>query len=182
MCIRDRNRTFAFLFCVVFLALPLYAQDNLNPTVEPAGSPEAIIVRAGGIVSHDDQGRVTGLQFPENLTLPVHAWTALEQLTDLRELDLSAMLVTNERLQHVGKLKSLRTLNLFGNPIDSVAIEQLVGLEKLETLYLYRTFVDNQAILSLAKLSRLKRLNMFCLLYTSPSPRDATLPRMPSSA
>ena len=24
--------------------------------------------------------------------------------------------------------------------------------------------------------------NIFCLLYTSPSPRDATLPRMPSSA
>ena len=160
------NRTFAFLFCVVFLALPLYAQDNLNPTVEPAGSPEAIIVRAGGIVSRDDQGRVTGLQFPENLTLPVHAWTALEQLTDLRELDLSAMLVTNERLQHVGKLKNLRSLNLFGNPIDSVAIEQLVGLEKLETLYLYRTFTDDQAILSLAKLSRLKRLNMFDTFLT----------------
>ena len=26
------------------------------------------------------------------------------------------------------------------------------------------------------------RLNIFCLLYTSPSPRDATLSRMPSSA
>ena len=25
-------------------------------------------------------------------------------------------------------------------------------------------------------------LDMFCLLYTSPSPRDATLSRMPSSA
>ena len=27
-----------------------------------------------------------------------------------------------------------------------------------------------------------KKLNQFCLLYTSPSPRDATLSRMPSSA
>ena len=26
------------------------------------------------------------------------------------------------------------------------------------------------------------RQNIFCLLYTSPSPRDATLSRMPSSA
>ena len=25
-------------------------------------------------------------------------------------------------------------------------------------------------------------IDKFCLLYTSPSPRDATLPRMPSSA
>ena len=159
------NWSFAFICCSLFLS-PLYAQDNLNQTVVPDRSPEAVIVRSGGIVSHDDQGRATGLQFPENLTLPEHAWTALEQLTDLRELDLSAMLVTNERLRHVGKLKSLRSLNLFGNPIDSVAIEQLVGLEKLETLYLYRTFVDNQAILSLAKLSRLKRLNMFDTFLT----------------
>ena len=28
----------------------------------------------------------------------------------------------------------------------------------------------------------LNRLNIICLLYTSPSPRDATLSRMPSSA
>ena len=28
----------------------------------------------------------------------------------------------------------------------------------------------------------LDELNRFCLLYTSPSPRDATLSRMPSSA
>ena len=27
-----------------------------------------------------------------------------------------------------------------------------------------------------------ERLDKFCLLYTSPSPRDATLSRMPSSA
>ena len=30
--------------------------------------------------------------------------------------------------------------------------------------------------------SEVKRLGNFCLLYTSPSPRDATLSRMPSSA
>ena len=29
---------------------------------------------------------------------------------------------------------------------------------------------------------RLNLLGRFCLLYTSPSPRDATLSRMPSSA
>ena len=30
--------------------------------------------------------------------------------------------------------------------------------------------------------SKIKMLREFCLLYTSPSPRDATLSRMPSSA
>lgn len=160
------NWSFAFICCAIFLAPRLYAQGNLGHPVAPALSPEAVIVQSGGILSHDDQGRVTGLQFPENLTLPDHAWTALERLTNLRELDLSAMLLTNERLQHVGKLRSLRSLNLFGNPLDSVAIEQLVGLQKLETLYLYRTFVDDKAILSLAKLSRLQRLNLFDTFLT----------------
>ena len=32
------------------------------------------------------------------------------------------------------------------------------------------------------KYSRLAALSLTCLLYTSPSPRDATLSRMPSSA
>jgi outer membrane protein assembly factor BamB len=154
------------LFCVVFPLSSLSAQNVRQPTEQSVGSAEAVVVRAGGIVSHDGQDRVIGLQFPENLTLPDHAWTALEKLTDLRELDLSAMLVTNDRLQHVGKLTNLRSLNLFGNPIDSVAIENLVGLQKLETLYLYRTFVDDEAVLSLSKLSRLKRLNMFDTFLT----------------
>ena len=38
------------------------------------------------------------------------------------------------------------------------------------------------AIPSLAKSKFLTYLNIGCLLYTSPSPRDATLSRMPSSA
>ncbi len=156
---------FVCLCCVVFSPCRLYAQNSQSRS-ELAGSAEAVIVQAGGIVSHDQQGRVVGLQFPENLTLPEHAWIALERLTDLRELDLGAMLVTNERLRHVGKLVNLRALNLFGNPLDSVAIEQLVGLNQLETLYLYRTFVDDEAILSLAKLSRLKRLNIFDTFMT----------------
>ena len=35
---------------------------------------------------------------------------------------------------------------------------------------------------TLAKISRKFRVSLRCLLYTSPSPRDATLSRMPSSA
>ena len=36
--------------------------------------------------------------------------------------------------------------------------------------------------MALAGFTRNGTLNLFCLLYTSPSPRDATLSRMPSSA
>mgnify|MGYP003316730527 CR=1 FL=1 len=32
------------------------------------------------------------------------------------------------------------------------------------------------------KVRKIEKRNVICLLYTSPSPRDATLSRMPSSA
>ena len=50
------------------------------------------------------------------------------------------------------------------------------SLEALETDYLK---LLERAEVSKKKLERRKAL---CLLYTSPSPRDATLSRMPSSA
>ena len=37
-------------------------------------------------------------------------------------------------------------------------------------------------LIKLIKQSGYSRIPIFCLLYTSPSPRDATLSRMPSSA
>ena len=39
-----------------------------------------------------------------------------------------------------------------------------LGVDRLDNAYTWRSLID------------------FCLLYTSPSPRDATLSRMPSSA
>ena len=44
-----------------------------------------------------------------------------------------------------------------------------------------KTFEENSLIKS-KHFSRKTGLICFCLLYTSPSPRDATLSRMPSSA
>ena len=43
-----------------------------------------------------------------------------------------------------------------------------------------KTFFQNHPIFQ--KIPDLKKRNITCLLYTSPSPRDATLSRMPSSA
>ena len=42
-------------------------------------------------------------------------------------------------------------------------------------------FVRDGDELVITRIDRICR-NVFCLLYTSPSPRDATLSRMPSSA
>ena len=42
-------------------------------------------------------------------------------------------------------------------------------------------FVRNSILIMVKQKGEIERLNI-CLLYTSPSPRDATLSRMPSSA
>ena len=120
----------------------------------------------GAVLSTDDQGRVIALQFPEGIGFHESFWHHLDQLSDLRDLDLGALYVGNDILKHVGKLTELRSLNLFGNPFEKDALVQIERLKKLETLYLYRTFIDDEGIKSIAKLKSLRRLNMFDTLLT----------------
>jgi len=120
----------------------------------------------GAVLSTVDDGKITGLQFPEGSSFEQPDWHHVGQLTDLRDLDLGALYVGNDMLKHVGSLIELRTLNLFGNPLDSIALVDIEGLQKLETLYLYRTFIDDEGIHSIAKLKNLRRLNVFDTFLT----------------
>ena len=54
----------------------------------------------------------------------------------------------------------------------------------VDKTFLIKEFLDRKAFVSLFTRPRRfgKTLNMDCLLYTSPSPRDCELSRMPSSA
>ena len=95
--------------------------------------------------------------------------------------------------------KAEKALHHFANVVDKTigkAIKQTVTLEKslskLEKklgslgrdkgLDNFNTKIDKteKNLGGLAK--QIDKLNKICLLYTSPSPRDATLSRMPSSA
>lgn len=127
---------------------------------------EKFMRQVGGVVSTDHRKRVVALQFPENTILPQNVWQHLAQLTDLQELDLGAMHVSNDDVKAIGNLIELRNLNLFGNPLDSVCLTYLEGLQKLETLYLYRTFVDDECLKSICQFKNLKRLNMFDTFLT----------------
>ena len=60
---------------------------------------------------------------------------------------------------------------------DFVAIE---GYGSRWCLHAYHTY-DTHPLMTLINQSKAKGVGI-CLLYTSPSPRDATLSRMPSSA
>ena len=143
------------------MQLPM-ATPTPTPQVDEKSEAEMKLRIVSAVLTKTPDGRVVGFQMAEGLWPGEPTWPYLFKLTDLQDLDLSAMNLSNRHLKDIGKLTELRNLNLFGNVIDSVAMSYLTGLQKLETLYLYRTFV--------------------CLLYTSPSPRDRTRSRMPSSA
>ena len=67
-------------------------------------------------------------------------------------------------------------VNRKSNMIPKDVKNWIIESKKLFSLYLISNNPSKKRIAKIAK-----ELN-FCLLYTSPSPRDATLSRMPSSA
>ena len=67
-------------------------------------------------------------------------------------------------------------------PLSEATLASLTGLRFLEA---FTKHVKREASVDLAFVARLDDADeqrLRCLLYTSPSPRDATLSRMPSSA
>ena len=52
--------------------------------------------------------------------------------------------------------------------------------ETIKTIHNYLGELSTDEVVDM--LSEISEADEFCLLYTSPSPRDATLSRMPSSA
>ena len=63
------------------------------------------------------------------------------------------------------------------NGVSSIRLLQLSNYLKVPINYFFEDFSE-YAINS----DKINESHMTCLLYTSPSPRDATLSRMPSSA
>ena len=153
---------FCLGFCLISLSLSFCYRQTSDRQQEAIKHLESI----GAVLTTDDDGKVIALQFPEGYGFNEQGWRHIEQLTDLRDLDLGAVYVGNDMLKHVGKLTELRNLNLFGNPIDSIALTHIENLQNLETLYLYRTFVDDKCLESVAKLKNLQRLNMFDTFLT----------------
>ena len=132
-------------------------------------------------------------------------WAVAQSCPQLKELNVSLNLVSNAAIQAVAKgcpqLKKLNVtgcINLRDEAIDSVAL----GCPQLECLDVFGLQdITDAAIHAVTQgCPQLKQLDMTqcamltesaivsivqsctCLLYTSPSPRDATLSRMPSSA
>ena len=68
---------------------------------------------------------------------------------------------------------------VFSRKLEQTEVQQLAGASPIkEILQIAANDRTDEQIQKLRK----HYLNAICLLYTSPSPRDATLSRMPSSA
>ena len=124
------------------------------------------------------------------------AWDAVRAkppFPALRVLDVSANAIASAAALRLEVAKTtLTTLDLSDN--DLTRLDGLESLAALETLVIDRNRVKVLDAGSFAGFANLRVLRMeenglrslahfdACLLYTSPSPRDATLSRMPSSA
>ena len=103
--------------------------------------------------------------------------TTLARIPNLRKLSLNSPSFRDEHLHGITGPPSLRTLvlpntnNLKLTAAGVRTFQQRQPQIKLEGLSLRLLKIDKSATDSTT-----------CLLYTSPSPRDATLSRMPSSA
>ena len=69
---------------------------------------------------------------------------------------------------------------LKGYPVEQLVEEVLIAWQELAARN--EEMVSVKQRLRVLELDLAEREDMVCLLYTSPSPRDATLSRMPSSA
>ena len=89
----------------------------------------------------------------------------------------------------VGTLILGEEIDLDSSPTVRENIKDLLTSTKIVEVNLANvSYIDSSGIASLiegmqmAKQQTGKEFHLVCLLYTSPSPRDATLSRMPSSA
>ena len=58
-----------------------------------------------------------------------------------QKLHLENTAVTDQTLQHIGKLENLEYLNLYGTKVTDAGLENLKSLKKLKKLYVWQTGV-----------------------------------------
>ena len=114
----------------------------------------------------------------------------ISKFSNLESLDVEGTRVKPKGLEVLASLKKLEALDLSNcNWIDDAAVEKLAKFPALKSLSMYQVpRLTDKSFQSLAKLKTLELLrvsyneHITCLLYTSPSPRDLSTSRMPSSA
>ena len=84
-------------------------------------------------------------------------------LENVYELNLGDTQITDAGLKDVAKLQNLEELHLADTKVTDEGLKEVTKLQNLEWLILMETQITDTGLKEVAK---------FCLLYTSPSPRD----------
>ena len=148
----------------VFEARTFFLKEALGPRIGKVASLGALTklsIRGNGI---GDEG--------------VHE---LGRLTNLTWLSVGGNGIGTAGAQALGELRSLTALSVSGNGIGAEGARTLGALNHLTTLSVSGNGIGDEGARALGGLTNLTSLGV-CLLYTSPSPRDRTRSRMPSSA
>ena len=139
------------------------------------------------------------------LAIPLHyifnqVYNSLEW-PDLWKLETVSVIPKTSAPSELGQLRNLSCTPLFSKLLESFVLDALKRETKLSAEQyggqkgtstdhfligtwqnILETLEDQRAAASLLSIDFEKAFNRICLLYTSPSPRDLSTSRMPSSA
>ncbi len=88
-------------------------------------------------------------------------FAALKDVTNLQELDLAGVQLTDADLAQIAGLKNLRVLHLEKTPLTDAGLAHVKGLTNLTYLNLYATAVTDAGLPQLNSLTNLKSLYVF---------------------
>ena len=136
----------------------------LGPGLTAATLSEAEVrdwaVAQGGDAVFDDAGQLVDLYLGFTWTTDADL-DRIEQLANVRRLDLSLSYVSDEGVERLTSLRGLTDLNLFGAEfITDVAVSHLRALENLERLNLRGTDITDTSMEYIASLSKLRALDV----------------------
>ena len=120
-----------------------------------------------------------GLSVPACLTLGIALWTALWWIFEAIPIPV-ASLIPLALLPLVGVLTPLQVAQKYGHPLVLLLLGGFLLSKAMEKSGAHRR-IALLLVHACPKGDKFLLLG-FCLLYTSPSPRDGLLSRMPSSA
>ena len=125
--------------------------------------------------------------FGVNIPLPIQTfgfWVAMAFISaawvvssELKRKESEGFLSASKVKQIIGQRLSIQEI------LSTLLIGFGIGFKALEAIFHYNELVANpQSFILSTRGNALGGILMACLLYTSPSPRDRTRSRMPSSA
>ena len=164
----------------------LEVRDLHTSFFTPAGEVKAV----NGISFNLDHGKVLGIVGESGSGKSVTAYSIMQILANTGKIVSGSIKFDGQELVNAGEsvMKTIRGNKIsiiFQDPMTSLNPTYTIGHQLMEAITLHTGRNKRQAherAIEMLKLVNVNEPLKRCLLYTSPSPRDRTRSRMPSSA